>query len=506
MSDTEPLSQNDGSPTVPSPSLTVPEPQPDPYLFVCRNCGNGFPEAHSSCPRCTWDEPPQKRVRHSVPNIDYKAHDIYIRSSTAQDICQHEVSHAEANGNAPSFHNELWDTCNVGDLSFQVYEAAPECIKYTVPSSFVSRFIWLDELTGTPTCDHVTANDSIIKFLQQQQQATPPPSNGSFPCQIAVAFTRSFLRTRDDGAVVLTKHCKCQCPGCPIATRFAVHLSVWRDQVCSSNGQAEFSVMFRDDLRVCKHLVGATFGQTRGPAREVLMLLAHFIVFRYLFWSRFVCLPLCLCVLAIILACPSLLSRYFFVTTPQRMSGPKPHLISQKALSADNISDERLLTGNLQNVPRQVSAQHISSQNNTKHRRDPDLLKSLQLIALESEISDKDTDTSTSRKLYGSVHDIRLSPPSLIVTSEGMPFSLCMQSVFAHMFFVVRMSDTACVFLSAHVRYLCLAHSRTQLSSASAIMKSWRLRSLVCMSTGLSVLTLTFQTSSFLTLLPLSSN
>lgn len=238
MSQASPLSQ-------PQPDPTFPEPQPDQSLFFCRNCGSTFPESHSSCPACNWHEPPRARVKHSVPKLEYKAHDIALRSATSLDIHELEVQQAACCGVLPpSYDLELFSTCTVGGLSIQVYEPAPECIKYTVPSSFLSAFVWFDEETGKLTCDHPTANDSIISFLQKCQQEVPANHSDKFPCQIAVAFTGVDLRYRDDCAVILTKKCKCQCPGCP--TRFFVHLTAWADHLFSVNGLAELCVQFSE--------------------------------------------------------------------------------------------------------------------------------------------------------------------------------------------------------------------------------------------------------------------
>lgn len=418
-------------------SQTVPVPEPDQCLYSCLNCGSTFPEEQPSCSRCFWAQPLQRRVLNSVPKIDYKAHDVSIRSSTALAIHQHELDQAYSHGIIPPSH-DIFSTCQLGQLSVQVYDPAPECLTYKVQSSFFASFVRIDEETNHPQCDHIIANNSIINFLQEKQQL-PAADSGKFPCHIAVAFTGIDLRIRLDGAVILTKKCRCQCPGCP--TRFNVYVSAWADHLFSLDGTAEFSVRFKDNHRVCQHLVGATFGQTRGLARQVHYFSCPFSLSRCMsplsyFCTRSVILSMSLtCSIFFLLFSflLLLLSLYFLdvllLLFVQMMAGPQPHLICQQALSPDNICEERLLTGNLQNVPRKDAAQQISSENNTKHRRDPDLLKSLQLICLDSENADKEADKAQQeassgavarRKLFGYVHDFRLSPPSLIVTSEGI--------------------------------------------------------------------------------------
>ena len=322
---------------------------------------------------------------HSVPKIDYKAHDVSIRSATALAIHQHEIDQAAQHGVFyPDAHNDIFVTSTVGGLSHQVYAPAPKCLEYTVPSSFVSQFLSVDDESGELTCDHAVANDAIISFLQKQQQQSGDSQEGVFPCHIAVAFVDRYLRCLPDGAAILTKYCKCQCPGCP--TRFDVHVSAWVHDIFSVNGLARITVRFKDDLRECKHLVHATFGQTRGLAREVntclsMSLSLSLSLSQYVFLFR----PFCCVPLHVVTRSLSLVLSFFL----QRQAGPKPHLLSQQAFAPDKLSDQRLLAGNLQNVPRKHVAQQISSEHNTKHRKHSDLLTSLQLIAHQSEIDDK---------------------------------------------------------------------------------------------------------------------
>lgn len=280
-------------------------------------------------------------------------------------------------------------------------------IEYPVPSGPLSfevnsawhlEHIFSFDFTGAPKFKD-KCNDCILQQLQQQQ------ANRMFPAQIAIAVKNSHINMRlGDNTVYWCKYCRCAAPQCPCTFRVfcRVHLSSLDEPQCSTTVCIEF------DKPDCYHERHQLYGQTRGLVRQTL---AH--------------------------------------------SGQKPHLIQNNALG--RLADDILSTGNRQNVPGPNAAGHISSERRTQGRKHTNLLQSLVALASTSTLDE----TRPQVKLDGGLFDLRLDPPSGIITNECN----CYLPLFCHMLFpsispMYPMYFDRCV-------YICLSHTVSLFSFVS---------------------------------------
>ncbi|CAG8627445.1 4404_t:CDS:2, partial [Paraglomus occultum] len=135
------------------------------------------------------------------------------------------------------------------------YEPAKNTVCLLTREEILQKLVYFD-LFQNMYCWRVSSisHTWLINILQKEP---------SFPAQVAPVISR----TRENRKT-LTKYF--YCAGCVISTKSSGKFNISVKELATEQSYVQLNVIFSKDQCTCTHLIGVTYGQTRGLSRQLL--------------------------------------------------------------------------------------------------------------------------------------------------------------------------------------------------------------------------------------------